>query len=86
MTDAQKALHDKVAAIFRKVFDAEALTLRDEMTAADIDGWDSLAQINLVVAAEEAFVVRFSTAEIRALRNVGDFKALIEAKLLEPGR
>ena len=85
MTDTP-TLHDKVSAIFRKVFDAQSLTLRDETTAADIDGWDSLAQINLVVAAEEAFALRFTTAEIRGLRNVGDFKALIGAKLQVQGR
>lgn len=78
MTDS---LHVRVEAVFRKVFDSESLTVRDETTAADIEGWDSLAQVGLVVAAEEDFGVRFSTPEIRALKNVGDFKALIARKL-----
>lgn len=78
-------LHDRVRSVFRKVFDSDSLEIRDEMTASDIDGWDSLAQINLVVGAEEVFSVRFQTAEIRDLRNVGDFKALIAKKLEAAG-
>ncbi|MBI3298557.1 MAG: acyl carrier protein [Elusimicrobia bacterium] len=79
MPDA--AFHSKVESVFRKVFDSETLTVKDETTAADVDGWDSLAQVNLIVAAEELFSVRFTTPEIRALKNVGDFKALIARKL-----
>lgn len=79
MNDAE--LHDGLQAVFRQVFDDESLTVRDETTAADVDGWDSLAQINLVVGAEGRFGVRFQTAEIRALKNVGEFKRLIAAKL-----
>jgi acyl carrier protein len=57
------------------------LAINDEMTADDVEGWDSLAQINLVVGAEDAFAVRFQTAEIKALKNVGQFKSLIAGKL-----
>ena len=74
-------LHQKLERIFQSVFDRADLTLKDEMTAADVDGWDSLAQINLVVGVENAFAVRFQTAEIKALKNVGQFKLLIAGKL-----
>ena len=74
-------LNQKLEHIFQTVFDREDLTLRDEMTAGDIDGWDSLAQINLIVGAEAAFTVRFQTSEIKALKDVGQFKRLIAAKL-----
>ncbi|HXS99803.1 MAG TPA: acyl carrier protein [Elusimicrobiota bacterium] len=74
-------LHDRLQEIFRQVFDSETLMIRDETTAAEIEGWDSLAQINLVVGAEERFGVRFQTAEIRSLKNVGEFKRLIAGKL-----
>jgi acyl carrier protein len=74
-------LHRKLELIFQTVFDRQDLAIKDEMTADDIDGWDSLAQINLVVGAEDAFQVRFQTAEIKSLRNVGEFKRLIAAKL-----
>ena len=82
----QQALHLGVQAVFRRVFDREELVTRDDMTAKDIPDWDSLAQINLVVGAEEAFGVRFQTAEIRALKNVGEFKQLIARKLAAQGR
>lgn len=81
-----QALHDKLTGVFRSVFGSDALVVTDETTAADVEGWDSLAQINLVVGAEEAFSVRFAVAEIRALKNVGGFKALIAAKLAAAGR
>lgn len=77
----QRPLHEKLERIFQAVFDRPDLAIADEMTADDIEGWDSLAQINLVVGAEDAFSVRFQTAEIKALRNVGEFKRLIAAKL-----
>lgn len=83
--DAQ-ALHDKLTGIFRSVFGSDTLTVSDATTASDVEGWDSLAQINLVVGAEEAFSVRFAVAEIRALKDVGGFKALIAAKLEAAGR
>ena len=76
-----QALHDKLTEVFRSVFGAPALKIADETTAADVDGWDSLAQINLVVGAGEAFAIRFTTTEIRALKNVGGFKKLIASKL-----
>jgi len=74
-------LHDRLQDIFRQVFDSDALEIRDETAAHDIEGWDSLAQINIVVGAEDRFGVRFQTSEIRGLKNVGDFKRLIAAKL-----
>jgi acyl carrier protein len=77
----QELLHRKLEEIFRTVFDRQDLTIKDEMTADDVDGWDSLAQINLVVGAEDVFQVRFQTAEIKALKNVGQFKQLIADKL-----
>ena len=81
-----QALHDRLTAVFRSVFGSDSLSVSDSTTAADVEGWDSLAQINLVVGAEEAFSVRFQTAEIRALKDVGGFKTLIAAKLAEAGR
>ena len=71
--------------VFRTVFDDEGIVLRDEMTSADIDGWDSLMHINLMVAVERRFRVKFATAEIAALKgegqNVGTFLRLVAAKL-----
>ncbi|HKQ96746.1 MAG TPA: acyl carrier protein [Candidatus Polarisedimenticolia bacterium] len=74
--------------VFRTVFDDDAIVLRDEMTSADIDGWDSLMHINLMVAVERRFRVKFATAEIAALKgdgqNVGTFLRLVSTKLGAP--
>ncbi len=71
----------KINEIFRQVFDDNSLSVREDMTAKDVEGWDSLTHVNLIVAVEKRFKVAFSTKEVMALRNVGDFLRLIEKKL-----
>jgi acyl carrier protein len=51
------------------------------MTADDVDAWDSLTHIDLIVAVEKAFRIKLSTSSVRGLKNVGDFIALITSKL-----
>ena len=67
--------------VFRDTFDDEGLMLRDEMTAAEVENWDSLTHIDLIVGIERQFKVRFTTAEVSSMKNVGDLRALIEAKV-----
>ena len=71
--------------VFRDAFGDDDLVLHREATADDIEGWDSLAHINLIIAVEAAFGVRFSTAETAMLReegqNVGDFSDLLTQKM-----
>jgi acyl carrier protein len=67
--------------IFRDVFDDEEMTIFPEMTAADYKDWDSLAQIQLIVAVERKFNIKFSTDEVLQLKNVGRFAALAESKI-----
>ena len=78
-------LTDQMQDVFRDVFDDEELTLADEMTALDIDGWDSLMHINLIIAVERRFGVKFATAEISGLKaddqNVGTFCQLVAKKV-----
>lgn len=78
MTDTLLA---RLTPIFRDIFDNDTLTLRPSMTAAEVDGWDSLANIRLFVAIEVALGIRFSAVEISGLANVGALVALIERKL-----
>jgi acyl carrier protein len=66
--------------VFRDVFGADAPDPQPEMTADDVDGWDSLNHVRLIIAVERAFSVRFSTREISGLKNVGDLAAVIEKK------
>ena len=67
--------------IFREVFDDDALSVKPETSAKDIPGWDSFNHINIIIAAETRFGVKFTTAEVERLRNVGDFVALILQKM-----
>lgn len=82
MPDRLTAEHEeKLTAIFRTLFNDATLVLRDDLTAADVSGWDSFNHINLVLQVESDFSVRFSTEEIASLKNVGEFKTLIGRKL-----
>lgn len=67
--------------VFRDVFDDETIVIFDEMTAEDIEEWDSLKQVQLIVASEQAFNITFKTEEVTDLKNVGAFIALIRSKL-----
>ena len=66
--------------IFRGVFDDEELTINSETTAMDVEGWDSLAHIRLIIAIEKYFDLRFTAAEITNLNNVGDIELLLNQK------
>jgi len=67
--------------IFRDVLDHASLVLTRETTAADVEDWDSLAQISLLVAIEKEFGVHFTLAETKQLANVGDMLDLVANKL-----
>lgn len=67
--------------IFREVFDDDDMAVSPEMTAADVPEWDSFNHVNIIVASEMKFGVKFKTGEIDSLRNVGDFAELIGQKL-----
>lgn len=66
--------------IFREVFDQDDLTLRPDLSAKDVPGWDSFNHINLIVALEEAYNLTFDTEEIAGMANVGDLVAVLRAK------
>ena len=73
----QTAVYQRLTTIFRDAFDDDSLELTPELTARDVDGWDSLMHLRLLLSAEKAFSVRFTTAEIGKLQNVGDLASLI---------
>lgn len=78
------AIREQLQEIFREVFQDPDLVLRDHMTANNIDGWDSLAHINLIIAVEKRLRVKFATAEISRLKaddaNVGKMVELLARK------
>lgn len=73
-------MDEQLQEIFRKVFSDSELILKDEMTAKDVSGWDSLNHINLIAAVEGSFSIKFSMREITSLRSVGELKELISQK------
>ena len=68
-------------AIFQDVFDDEDITVNDSTVAADVDGWDSLEHINLIVAVERCFGIKFTMGETTGLKNVGEMVDRIIAHL-----
>jgi len=71
----------KVNAIFIDVLDDDGLVLTYETTARDVEDWDSLNHIQLVVAIEKQFNMRFTSREIQSWSNVGEMVNSISAKL-----
>lgn len=71
----------QVQGIFRDILDEESLTLSRETTANDVDGWDSLTHIQLIVAIEKNFKVKFSSREILSWKNVGELLDSLYSKV-----
>lgn len=66
--------------IFREVFDEDDIVLNSETTADDVDGWDSLTHVGLILTVEKHFGLRFDTTEIANMENVGELAELIAKK------
>lgn len=77
----EKQIWEKLTMTFRDVFDDPTLAVGAETTAKDVADWDSLTHIQLLVAVEQAFGIRFNTGEVAGLANVGEMVTLIGAKL-----
>ena len=75
------AILEKLNGVFTDVLDNDDIVINDSSTANDIEEWDSLTHIQLVVAIEKSFKVKFTTYEIQTWKNVGDMVNSIEAKL-----
>ena len=77
----EQAIYEKLIGIFREIFDDDDIVLTPETTAADIPEWDSFNHVNVTVACEAAFGVRFKGSELEELRNVGELVHIIAQKL-----
>lgn len=76
----QQQIYAKLTEVFRDVFDDEDVVPTAETTAADVDGWDSLTHIRLILTVEKAFGIKFSASEVAGMKNVGEFVHLIESR------
>jgi len=72
---------EKLNKIFHEVFNDNAIVLRDDMTAADVENWDSLTHMMMITKVEEVFSIRFKLKELNKLKNVGDLCNTIVEKL-----
>lgn len=70
--------YDKLNEIFQDIFDDDSIRLKPEMTAQDIEGWDSLANINIIFSIEKEFGIKFEMGKISELRSIGEMVEYIE--------
>ena len=66
--------------IFADILDQPNLQLHPDSNASNVDGWDSLAHVNLVVAIEKRYGIKFALGELQDLKNLGEMAALIRKK------
>lgn len=67
----RETVYERLNEVFQDVFDDETITVRDNTTADDIEDWDSLEHINLIVAVEKCFGMKFTMGEVTGMKNVG---------------
>ena len=77
----REELFEEINDIFRDVFDDDSLVITDETNSGDIEDWDSLEHINLVVAMEKRFNMKFNIKEVGNLKNVGEMADLILSRM-----
>lgn len=77
----REEIFDGLNEVFRDVFDDDGITVTDSTTADDIEDWDSLEHINLIVATEKKFGVKFTMGEVNGMKNVGEMVDAILQKI-----
>lgn len=76
-------LSERLTKVFRNVFEDDSIELTPQTTADDVDGWDSLSHINLIIAVEIEFGIEFKQSEVQSFANVGELMQCIEKKIAE---
>ena len=74
---------DRLNPVFQDIFDDESLTVTEQTTADDVDGWDSLTHITLISAVEDEFGIRFAMKDLVKLKDVGELARLVRKNLKE---
>lgn len=77
----REEVYTKLNEVFQEVFDDDSITVNDTTTSADIEDWDSLEHINLVVGVEKAFGFKFKMGQVNAMKNVGEMVDIILSKV-----
>lgn len=68
----EQSILDELTPIFRSIFENDTLIVTPELTAKDVEGWDSLTHMSLIVAVEEHFKIKFKLRDVVKFRNLGD--------------
>ena len=74
------AIYNSLNQVFSGILGNSDFTLTPDTTAADVDGWDSLTHVRLILEVERYFDIKFATAELTRFRNVGELVELIQEK------
>lgn len=77
---SREEVYERLTQVFWDVFDNEDITINDTTTADDIDEWDSMEYINLIMAVEEEFLIKFTMGQVNGMKNVGQMVDLIIEK------
>jgi acyl carrier protein len=81
----EQAIYNTLSRLFRETFEDAALVVHPATSADDIDGWDSYRNVELLMAAQEAFGITFTSREVDNMQSVGDLAASIHRHLAGPG-
>ena len=76
--------YNRLTSVFRQVFDDDELVIGPQTSASDVDAWDSINHVNLIIAVEREFKVRLRSSEVADLKNVGELARLLESKTKKP--
>lgn len=71
---------EKLTVVFHEVFNDASIVLRDDMTAKDVENWDSLTHMLMITKVEETFGIKFKLKELNKLKQVGDIVSLVVEK------
>lgn len=78
---SREEVYEALNEVFQDVFDDEDIRVNDATTAADIEDWDSLEHINLIVAVEKKFNIKFNMGEVNTFKNVGEMVDIILTRM-----
>ncbi len=77
----KEEIYERLNEVFRDVFDDENIEVNENTTSADIEDWDSLEHINLIVAVENEFGIKFNMGEVTTMKNVGEMVEIIISRI-----
>ncbi len=76
----KEEIYERLNNVFRDIFDDETIVVNADTTSADIEDWDSLEHINLIVAIEQEFGMKFNMNEVTSMKNVGEMVDIITSR------